>query len=74
MEIVTKCEKEHIGEGYNYEEAKYMCMCAEQEKIKELEQPDSPMKLFFEKMIITRLTARRGAGSEGLLFSVRLCV
>ncbi len=35
MEIVTKCEKERIGEGYNFSEAKEIC--ADQEKSKESE-------------------------------------
>ena len=35
MEIVTKCEKELIGEGYNYNEAQEMC--ADREGSKESE-------------------------------------
>ncbi len=43
MKLVTKCEKELIGDGYNYDDAKYMC--ENKEKPKEPEKGEKEFEM-----------------------------
>ncbi len=40
MELVTKCEKERIGQGYNYDDAKTLCDAQEKDESKRSESAE----------------------------------